>query len=247
MKKLLLSLYLLASFVVVGYSQSLTLSNAHGAIEPNSVIVQAGTPDSVELITYLNVKNISGNTVQVFCKKVQISMLDSTEISMCWAGNCYPAPVNVSPYAQTITSGQVITDFVGHYTQVAFNHFKSGESVVRWVFFVENNPSDSVCVTIKYTSFPLGIDDGASKLATLSSPSPNPADGSTSIRFNAPAGSDSRIIVRNLIGETVYSEQVVPGTAKLTLATANFSDGLYFCSLMVDGKLSQTRKLVVKH
>ena len=89
-----------------GYSQSLSLSNSLGVIEPNSTIIQAGTPDSVELITYLNVKNVSSNSVSVLCKKVQLKMLDSTEITMCWAGGCYSASTFISPNSQMMAAGQ---------------------------------------------------------------------------------------------------------------------------------------------
>ena len=57
MKKFFLFLLIFTAAVLYGYSQSLSLSNASGAITANSTIVQAGSPDSVELITYLNVTN----------------------------------------------------------------------------------------------------------------------------------------------------------------------------------------------
>lgn len=149
MKKLLLSVYFLSLVAFYGYSQSLTLSNLNGPVTPNSIIVQAGTPDSVELVSYFNVKNVGDNTIRVLCKKVQIAMLDSTEVTMCWAGGCYSSGTMISPNDQPITPGETITEFSGHYSQVAFNHFKSGESIVRWVFFDRANVNDSVSVDRK--------------------------------------------------------------------------------------------------
>lgn len=247
MKKLLLSVYLLSVIGFYGYSQSLSLSNIHGTIEPNSIIIQAGTPDSVELITYFNVKNISAKTINVLCKKVQCSMLDSTEITMCWAGSCYPSSTFVSPNAQAITAGQTITDFIGHYTQTAYLHFKSGESVVRWVFFDKINPNDSVSVTIKYATFPLAIEESAARRAMLSNAYPNPSASETSFSYSIPVGSQGTILVRDLLGSTVQSLVLPVSFGKTTLNTMNLSDGIYFCSLMVDGKVNQTKKIVVKH
>jgi hypothetical protein len=247
MKKVLLSVYLFSVVAFYGYSQSLTLSNQHGAIQPNAIIVQAGTPDSVELITYLNVKNISNATIKVFCKKVQLTMLDSTEMTMCWAGNCYPAPVNVSPFSQSINAGQTNTEFIGHYTQTAFSHFKSGESVIRWVFYNQANVNDSASVTVKYTTYPLGIDESNGRQAVLSNAYPNPANAVAGFNYAVPSGSQARIVIRNILGSIVHSEQVSTGSGKISVNTANLTDGIYFYSLMLDGKNSQTKKLVVKH
>ncbi len=246
MKRLLLSLTLLSAIGLSVYAQSLQLSNSQGVISPNAIIIQEGTPDSVELITYMYVKNIGSKTIDVLCKKSQLSMLDSTEITMCWAGGCYPPFVNISPNAQTITAGQTITDFVGHYTQSAFQHFKPGESVVRWVFYDMSNVNDSVSVTIKYTTYPLGVDDAKVKLGVLSNAYPNPSAVHASFSYSIPSGVTGAIIIRNLLGSTVYSEQLQSSAGKVSINTENLSDGIYFYSLVIDGRVSQTKKLIVK-
>ncbi len=247
MKRQLLFIFLFFMSGFVGFSQSLTLSNSHGAVEPNAVIIQAGTPDSVELVTYLNVKNVGSTTLSVLCKKVQFSMLDSTEITMCWGGSCYPANVFVSPNPSVIAAGETNTEFIAHYTQVAYSHFKPGESVVRWTFFDRANMNDSVGVTVKYTSFPLGVEESNAHRATLSAAYPNPADKSASINYSVPSGSRGTIIIRNLVGTTIQTEQPFTGAGKMTINTSSLNDGLYFYSLVLDGKISQTKKLVVKH
>lgn len=247
MKKLLISVYLLSAVAIYGYAQSITLSNINGPIAPNATIIQQGTPDSVELITYLNVKNASGNSLSVFCKKVELIMLDSTEITMCWAGNCYPAATNISPYAQAISPGQINTEFVGHYTQTAFNHFKVGESVVRWVFYDRALTDDSASVTVKYTSFPLAVEETQPHQAVLSGIYPNPASGDVSCTYSLPGGAQGSILVRNMLGASVYTHPLLSSTGKVTFSTINLSDGIYFCSLLVDGKIRQTQKLIVKH
>jgi hypothetical protein len=245
MKRLVLSVYLIAIAAIFGYSQSLSLSNMHGAIEPNSTIIQAGTPDSVELITYLNVKNMGNLSMNVLCKKVELKMHDSTEITMCWAGNCYPSNVFVSPNAQLMAPGQTITDFVGHYTQIAYQHFSSGESVIRWVFYDRSNVNDSVSVTIKYTSFPMGVDDATATV--LSKVYPNPANGSASFSYSIPGGSQGTMVVRDLLGSSVQTQLLPAASGKATLNTMNLRDGIYFCTLLVDGIATHTQKLIVKH
>jgi hypothetical protein len=247
MKKIVLFFVLLTGLAVVGFAQSLQLSNNQGIIVANGEIIQLGSPDSTELITYMNVKNIGTTNKNVLCRKTEIKMLDSTEITMCWAGGCYPPKTNLSPSAQLITPGQTNTEFVGHYTQMAFNHFKSGESVVRWCFFDQQNPNDSVSVLIKYTSYPLGISEKSGRVAELSNVYPNPASTRATVGFELPAGTSGTLVIRDMIGKTVYSEQLNGSFGKTVINTLDLSDGIYFCSLLVDGKSVQTRKMIVRH
>jgi hypothetical protein len=247
MKKNLLFLCIAVLLSVYGLSQSLTLSNAGGPIVSNSTIVQPGTPDSSELITYLNVKNTGSSTLQVVCKKQEIKMLDSTESTICWAGGCYPSNVFVSPNAQAMAAGETNTEFVGHYTQIAFQHFKVGESIIRWTFFDKNNVNDSVSVTIKYTSYPAGIADQKNLQESSLQVYPNPASASTTCSYRLAIGAEGSLMIRDLLGSTVVSREIPAGTGKMTINTADMNNGVYFCTLLVNGQPGQTRKLIVKH
>lgn len=248
MKKLLLSVYLISIVAFYGYSQNISLSDSNGTIAPNSVLIQAGKPDTNELITYLYIKNTGSSSIDVLCKKYHLSMLDSAEITMCWAGSCYSPETFISPNAQPIPAGHIVSDFVGHYTSTRTSyHFISGESVVRWVFFDRANVNDSASVTIKYTTYPLGIEEANACQGLLSNAYPNPASGYATCGYAVPAGSKGTIIIRDVLGSTVQTQTLSDAKGKFTMNTINLSDGVYFCSLLVDGKISQTKKLIVKH
>ena len=247
MKRLLLSVFLFSTMAFYGYSQSLLLTTPQGVNVTNKTICQLGTSDSVELITYLNVKNISSNTINVFSKKVDLKLLDSTETTMCWAGGCYPSFVTVSPNAAPMTPGQTLTDFVGHYSSITGMGFKLGESVVRWVFYNGANHNDSAYLLVKYQSWAVGMDEKNSRQGFLSSAYPNPADASASFNCSVPAGLTGTIVVRTMVGTSVLTESVAPGAGTRTINTSGLADGLYFYSLVLDGKNSITKKLIVKH
>ena len=249
MKRLILSIVMFSFIAFYGYSQSISLSNLNGIIPPNATLTQAGTPDSSELLTFLNVKNIGTHTINVYCKKVQLSMLDSTEVELCWAGGCYPSFVFVSPNSQPINTGQTITDFSGHYNWVGTTQpgFKPGESVVRWVFFDSGNTNDSASVTIKYTSYIVGMEEANASQGFLSNAYPNPADANAFYSYALPSGSQGKIIIRNVLGTIMQTEQLSSGSGKLNINTARLSAGIYFYSLIVDGKITQTKKLIVTH
>jgi hypothetical protein len=166
---------------------------------------------------------------------------------MCWAGGCYGSGTMVSPNDQPIPAGQINTEFSGHYTQVAFSHFKPGESVIRWTFYDKGNVNDSTSVTVKYTTYPLGISESDAFHATLSNIYPNPATTQASCSYSIPAGSNGTIVVRNLLGSTVMTQVLSANSGKASINTMDMNDGIYFCSLLVDGKTVESRKMIVRH
>jgi len=247
MKKSILFFYLFSFLAFFGYSQSLSLSNASGPIEPNSTIVQAGTPDSTELVTYLNVINSGDRAVRIVCKKTELSLMEDTEVTFCFGGICYFYTTYVSDPSDPIEPGGSITDFSGHYNRSDWEPIPSGETVVRWTFFVNGDENDSVSVTVKYTTYPLGIEKPIAFQGFLSSGFPNPANEIVTFHYQVATGSQGTLIIRNLVGSALM-DVVLPATeGKITLPTAGLPGGIYFCSLMVEGKMVGAQKILVVH
>lgn len=248
MKRNIFLTVILMCAAYLGFTQSLQLSDEKGNIISNhSEIIQAVGPDATEIITYLYVKNIGSKTIEVLCKKTQMKMHDSTEVTMCWAGGCYPATTFISPNAQQMAPGQTVTDFVGHYLQLAFSALKSGESVVRWTFYDQSNHADSSSVVVKYDSYPLGVAENSGRTSSLSNVYPNPASAQAVVSYELPSASTGALIVRNMIGKEVYRQELSSSRGKAVINTVGFNDGLYFCTLLADDKPLHTKKMVVKH
>jgi hypothetical protein len=246
MKKLF---YILSIFLVSGYcgfSQSLSLSNTSGPIVPNSTIIQSGTPDSNTLLTYLDVKNTSGNPINVLCKKAELSLLDSTQTYMCWANFCYAPHVLISPNAVPIGAGETYSGFKAIYAQLAYNNFFVGESVVRWVFFDQDNADDSVSVTVRYQTYPVGIGDKKSSEGMTLNIFPNPASENVRIDYSISTESAGVLLIQNIQGVVVHSQVLIPNANSISADVANLCEGIYFCSLLVEGTKTRTSKLFVK-
>lgn len=238
-------LILSVAFVIAGFSQSLQLSDNQGVIANNSEIIQAGSPQVHELSTYLVVKNISSANINVLCRKTEMLLMDSTEVTMCWGGACWPAKIHLSPEPTLINAGQASTEFVGHYSDVNFHNFKPGVSVVRWTFFDRDKPADSVTVVIKYTSYPLAVPETGVRIS-MNDIFPNPASDRATVSYQL-GGSGGEIMLRNMIGKTVFQEKLTGGAGKMVINTTDLPDGIYFCTLLADGKVVKTQKLIIRH
>ncbi|MDP1622813.1 MAG: T9SS type A sorting domain-containing protein [Bacteroidales bacterium] len=245
--KIIFSLTIFFLPALIGYSQSLTLSNQNGQVASNTTIIQPGTTDSVIMRTYLDITNNSANPINVLCKKTELTMLDSTKIYMCWAGVCYASTVFTSSNSQPIGPGETYTDSYGTYQQIAYNNFSIGESVVRWTFFDASNINDSVSVTVVYSTYPVNVEERKDLRAGISGIYPNPASSIARINYSIPAGVQGFIQIRDLDGASVQSQISVAGTGTAVINTLDLRDGISFCSLLVDGTIYGTKKLIVSH
>jgi hypothetical protein len=243
MKKLFLFIYLVGIAGYFGYSQiSLSLSDSTGPLANNATIYKYGTPLDDEILAYVFVKNNSADAIPVVVKKVVIDTVPGSINMFCW-GLCFGSNVYISPNPISVAAG--VTDssnFSGHYVP----NLHSGVSKLRYVFFSRSNPLDSVCVNVVYSAFPVGMEARVEK-AVISNAYPNPANSSTTITYSLPGAASGSVMIRNLLGTTVKEITLEANSGKLSLSTGDLPEGVYFYSLIVNGKTDASKKLIIRH
>ncbi|HWJ28929.1 MAG TPA: T9SS type A sorting domain-containing protein, partial [Flavisolibacter sp.] len=74
---------------------------------------------------------------------------------------------------------------------------------------------------------------------------PNPVGNNTNISYTIPAGSvRTELILTNSLGQTIQTIAIT-GSGLLNIDTSTLTNGVYFYSLVADGKTMITKKLVV--
>jgi hypothetical protein len=148
MKKTLLTVLFVTGALSLAFSQSLSLSYNQGTLPANGVITLQGSPSDPMVVVNLDVTNNSAQTVSVKVKKVEVFFQAGAELSLCWAGNCYPPGIYETPSGQPIDPGQTVTNnFGGEFFP---NNTSAGLSSVSFVFFDEDNTADSVQVSVNF-------------------------------------------------------------------------------------------------
>jgi hypothetical protein len=243
MKKLFLFIYLVGIAAYFGYSQmSLSLSDSTGPIANNSIIYKSGTPTDDELVSFVFVTNNSANSIPVIVRKVVLDTIAGSINMFCW-GSCFASTVYLSPTPISILPGRTdSTNFSGHYVPNTY----PGVSRMRYVFFNRSNQSDSVCVNIYYSAFPLGTET-LSENGKLSNAFPNPANNYTTISYSLTGAESGSMIIRNIVGSVVKEVPLNGDSEKASIFTGDLSEGVYFYSLHVEGKMDISRKLIVRH
>lgn len=101
--------------------------------------------------------------------------------------------------------------------------------------------NDATCFTVT-----VGIDDMGNNGFALMQNIPNPASANTEIPFYLPTGGKCRLIISNIIGEIVFTDEVegMSGINTYRLDLGKLDQGVYSYTLHF-GEFSQTRRLTV--
>ena len=241
MKRILLIL----SFISVFLTHDIFISNSNAqSIELIGDNYVFGNP-AMPIASYIIVKNITSNPIDVRCQKNIIDTAAGTQNYFCWGTSCWPSSTYVSPDPagiRTIPAGFAdSTNFTGYYDAAFSGQPSQARAVVEYCFYPLGNISDSTCLTIHFNdSGPSSIND-IPKIG-LNNFFPNPSNGKTSINYKAEKNSQFHLI--DILGNKIKTFDLdYSGT--LEISTEEFGSGIYFGNLVVNKRLVEVKKLVI--
>ncbi|MEI6434316.1 MAG: T9SS type A sorting domain-containing protein [Bacteroidota bacterium] len=243
MKTRAVAIFLLIFAGVACYSQSFSLADDFGELTNGADVFQSGPSDTIQLISWLHLTNKTGKSLQTLMKKEELNMLSGTNASICWAGYCYGPEVMISLFPLSISAGETVSGCFGHFAP----NGSRGVSSMRWVFFNEANPNDSLSVTVHYSTFPSSVEKIPDQKYSLSFAGPIPATRQIIANFVLPSGKQGHIELINAAGKSVSHSGFVNLSGTVQFSVSDLPSGFYYCSLVVDGKLIITRKVPVSH
>jgi hypothetical protein len=119
--------------------------------------------------------------------------------------------------------------------------------LVYYKFFNVKDPNDTIGVYIQTEVWNLGINDISTTRSEIGPVYPNPANEKVTVEYNIVNDVTARLVLRNMLGSTIRDEAVSGIGGKVQINTTDLPEGIYFCSLFIDGKSISTRKLVIRH
>jgi len=225
--------FLLASLVSVAQS-SLQLTNL--------VAAQNGSAADFELVLSSHVANTSSEDLSVKAKRMVLPGGGfSSQNYFCWDA-CYDPSQSTSIGGITIAAGESFTYFTGHLRPFGY----VGTTSIRYCFFNEASPSDSVCFIGRFETAAVGINEIPAVASVLLYP--NPAAEFTNLTWTLPAPLvNGRIEIMNMLGSKVLSMSVTGQSGQVSIPVSELESGIYFYSLNSDGQPKRTGKFNVKH
>ena len=240
MKKTVL-LFSFLFFVSAIFAQSILFYDHDGnMIDNGSTIELLDEPTVGEILFEMNIQNSSDGEMNIYCKKIHVSVMDETMNVFCW-GMCFGPDTYVSPSPLTIAAGETTADgiFSGHYMPGGVE----GPTTVQYVFFDEANPNDSSYVTVRYVGGFTGLNNFENQVSEIY---PNPATDYSTIDFNLNYNTSASIILTDLTGSRVKEISLEGNRGSAIIDVNDLYSGVYFYTIITDGQALKTGKLVVK-
>ena len=196
-------------------------------------------PNDALMTAHVTILNTGSTSVDVSVARISQTLAPHHVSYFCWT-QCYDPAVSVSPDIVTLAPGESTYVFNGDLNPQSYD----GVSTVRYAYYTTGG--DSVFVTYTYEAGVTGINELSAK-GNIKTAFPNPATSYTKISYNINSGKDARIVICNMLGSTVKEIKLNDFQNTLTVSTADMKQGIYFYSLIVDGRTISSKKLIISH
>ncbi len=234
MKKVYLSIVLLLITAGWAFSQDLDISHP---------VLNYTGPNNTNLSAHAEIVNINATeTYDVVVENYNPVLVPGHATYFCWV-ICYDTTVFLSPDFITLGPGASTTSFVNYVVPSSI----SGHDEITYRFYDKHGNSDTVYVTFTYDFTTVGILEMTTSKNLLSIKGPNPANTHTEISYVLSGQKDARIIVTNMLGSKVKEINLSGNQNTLTVPVKDLLSGVYVYSLVVDGKVMSSKKLIVSH
>lgn len=193
-----------------------------------------------EYIQHMQVRNITSEPMKVLIEKEIIQDLEGVINSFCW-GMCFGPDTFVSPEAIDIPAGEVNTDELSFHALYPDDLY--GDVIIKYYAYEERNPDQRISIIVRFRKSGVGVNENVHTM-TLGQAYPNPATNTVS--FNYSFGGNLCAVVYNLVGQEVMRQELNANDGQLSFSVADLQGGIYFCTMLVDGRAVSTQKFVVK-
>ncbi len=194
-----------------------------------------------EYIQHLQIRNLTGADIPVIVEKEIIEDLEGVMNFFCW-GSCFAPDVFVSPRPVTVEANSV-TDEQALSFHALYDEGVFGKLRMRYSAYSEDHPDDPIYIDVVFNKSGEGVVDHSHTM-TMGKAYPNPA--SSLVHFDYSFDGSLSAVVYNLLGQEVLRQDLNANNGQMTLSVSDLQEGIYFCTMMVNGRACATEKFVVK-
>ncbi len=240
MKKALLFIGLFASAIVLRAQIDVLYQ---GNVVNDTIVVYEQSPNEESYI-YLKCKN---NSDAVVSAQIAATTIYGTEdihvMSICVPGSCVPGVV--SGVFNMLPNGEAEWD-----AWIEINEGLANGTSTLFSFTIQDtlNADNNKTVFVKYIIGENSV-NALSKNNVSIDLYPNPARNVVNIEYNL-SGSNamgSKIEIRNMLGSVVKEISIADNQSIQRINVSEMPNGVYLCSVVCNGKVCKTKKMVVKH
>lgn len=250
MKKLLLSLALIMSVMALS-AQSFTVTE-----KESGNVVESGASyyvygDGSELWgepggeMQIEFDVTANENLRIVGKKTPTNLVEGTTTWICF-GSCLIPSTEVqqtNPYPLEADSTLVLS---GHYMADDYTAVLGQEQHITLEIWNAETPEETFVINVTFKYSMEDVEEN-SVVEAFSNAYPMPANSVVNIDYSFSSSVNAMIAVYNMMGQEVMRSDVSGMSGKATLNVGDLTDGVYFYSLVVNGVVERSNKLVVRH
>lgn len=244
MKKLFFTLALLVSvFALAAQSYTVTEKETGNIVENGASYYVYGDGEATWGELNIEFDVTANENVRLIGEKVEMQVVENTQNYFCW-GNCFLSTVYVSDPV-SLDAGQFEVFSMHYMYNDAIEDVAGLEQIMQYYLYPANNPDDKFVINVIFKYSLDGVED-ISNIDEFSNAYPMPASNVVNFDYNFASSVDAEVAIYNMMGQEVMRNRFSGMNGKLSINVSDLTDGVYFYSLIVNGKTEKSNKLVIR-
>lgn len=241
MKKLLLTLALMVSVLALSAQSFRVVTEDGRVVERGETFYIYGQGNAWgELFLNLSVEALED--IELIAEKIEIQNVHDTYNMLC-LDMCYSPTVYVTPVV-SFAAGDT-KEFSMHYQYDNNIDDVAGlEQIIEYRIYGSDESADQFFITVIFKYSLEGVQEH-SYINEFSNAYPSPACDVVNFDYSFNSNVNAEIAIYNMMGQEVMRNQISGIQGKASLNVSDLTDGVYFYSLIVNGKSERSSKLVV--
>ena len=243
MKKLLLSLALILSVFSLSAQKYTVTEKETGNVVENGASYYVYGPGNAWGELLLDLEVTANEDVNLVAEVEVIQAVEGTYNMIC-LDQCYAPGVTVTPVVEFAAGDS--KDFAMHYSAEDPTNLEGvlGQEQIMKYYLHEEGSHEMFIINVTFKYSLDGIEDYSSA-EVFSNAYPVPASYVVNFDYNFASSVNAEIAIYNMMGQEVLRNDINGVSGKASINVSDLADGVYFYSLIVNGKTEKSSKLVI--
>ena len=246
MKKLFFTLALILSVMSLSAQKfTITEKESGNVVENGATYYVYGSGYYGEGSELLIEFDFTSNTaISVIGRKTPTNIIEGTYTYICF-GSCLAPTTGVQETTPNMLEADSTMTLSGHYMADDYMAVLGQEQYLTLEVWDEETPEETFIINVIFKYSLDGVEDN-NAVTEFSNAYPMPASDVVNFDYSFDSNvSSAMIAIYNMMGQEVLRSDISGMSGKMSLNVSDLADGVYFYSLVVNGVIEKSNKLVV--
>lgn len=242
MKKLFFTLALVLSVMVLSAQFTVTESDTGNTVTNGATYEVFGDGSAAFGELVIEFRVTAFEPVRMVGEKIENNVVPGTSNYICF-GQCLSPSVYVTPPVMLYENqGEM---FSMHYVADDYMTVLNQEQSMTYHIYDANVPGSPFVINVIFKYTYDGTEDYDSA-EVFSNAYPMPACDVVNFDYNFASSVDAEVAIYNMMGQEVLRNELNGMSGKASINVSDLADGIYFYSLIVNGKTEKSSKLIIR-